>query len=120
MCSACRDSRIGSKVIRIAFFLKGSHWHLLTQCQSNAILTGAEELQKISFLHRRQEVKIRRNPLPCNDCRRQDLNLHDLYGHQALNLACLPIPPLRRVYYLTGLPIPRSSPRGTLPLIFLV
>jgi hypothetical protein len=28
-------------------------------------------------------------------CRRQDLNLHDLYGHQALNLARLPIPPLR-------------------------
>lgn len=28
-------------------------------------------------------------------CRRQDLNLHDLEGHQALNLARLPIPPLR-------------------------
>ena len=38
-------------VVRIAFFLEGSHWRLLTQCQCNAILTGAEELQKSSFLH---------------------------------------------------------------------
>lgn len=30
-------------------------------------------------------------------CRRQDLNLHALDGHQALNLARLPIPPLRLV-----------------------
>src|SRR5262249_855651 len=29
-------------------------------------------------------------------CRRQDLNLPCLYGNQALNLARLPIPPLRR------------------------
>src|SRR5262245_39398425 len=29
-------------------------------------------------------------------CRRQDLNLHSLDGNQALNLARLPIPPLRR------------------------
>ncbi len=30
-------------------------------------------------------------------CRRQDLNLHSHYRNQALNLARLPIPPLRRV-----------------------
>ena len=29
------------------------------------------------------------------ECRRQDLNLHSLNGNQALNLARLPIPPLR-------------------------
>src|SRR5262249_50737040 len=29
----------------------------------------------------------RRNPLPCLECWRQDLNLHSLYGNQALNLA---------------------------------
>ena len=27
-------------------------------------------------------------------CRIQDSNLHDLYGHQILSLACLPIPPI--------------------------
>ena len=29
------------------------------------------------------------------DCRREDSNLHTLYGYQVLNLARLPIPPLR-------------------------
>src|SRR5713101_5533140 len=33
-------------------------------------------------------------------CRRQDLNLHCHYGNQALNLARLPIPPLRRGWLL--------------------
>ncbi len=35
-------------------------------------------------------------------CRRQDLNLHSHYRNQALNLARLPIPPLRLVasYYV--------------------
>ena len=33
---------------------------------------------------------------PCAvECRRQDLNLHSHYRNQALNLARLPIPPLR-------------------------
>src|SRR5262245_29495240 len=35
------------------------------------------------------------NPCPSR-CRRQDLNLHEVNPHQALNLARLPIPPLRR------------------------
>ena len=29
-------------------------------------------------------------------CRRQDLNLHSLYGNQLLKLARLPVPPLRQ------------------------
>src|SRR5438105_4591241 len=33
-------------------------------------------------------------------CRRQDLNLHWVNLNQALNLACLPIPPLRRGFRL--------------------
>ena len=40
---------------------------------------------------------LRRKPLHGNECRRQDLNLHSLVGNQALNLARLPIPPLRRM-----------------------
>src|SRR5205085_9101916 len=33
---------------------------------------------------------------PCVEkCRREDSNLHSLYGNQVLNLARLPIPPLR-------------------------
>ncbi len=38
-----------------------------------------------------------RNPLPpaLSSCRRGDLNPYALFGHQALNLARLPIPPLR-------------------------
>ena len=39
-----------------------------------------------------------RNSFPCLDfheCRREDSNLHVHYGHQVLNLARLPIPPLR-------------------------
>src|SRR5437879_4810174 len=31
-----------------------------------------------------------------SQCRREDSNLHSLYGNQVLNLARLPIPPLRR------------------------
>ena len=34
--------------------------------------------------------------VPIVSCRRGDLNPHVLIGHQALNLARLPIPPLRR------------------------
>ena len=40
-----------------------------------------------------------REPLTLQ-CRRQDLNLHSLNGNQALNLARLPIPPLRRLGYM--------------------
>src|SRR5436190_20173770 len=32
----------------------------------------------------------------CRNCRREDSNLHSLNGNQVLNLARLPIPPLRR------------------------
>jgi hypothetical protein len=51
--------------------------------------------------HKGQEARIRRNPLPCLQCRREDSNLHTLNGYQVLNLARLPIPPLRlsRSYY---------------------
>ncbi len=38
-----------------------------------------------------------RDPAACaRMCRRGDLNPYALFGHQALNLARLPIPPLRR------------------------
>ena len=40
-------------------------------------------------------VWICRTPLPGLQCRRQDLNLHWVNPNQALNLARLPIPPLR-------------------------
>ena len=47
-----------------------------------------------------QEVRICRNLLPCFMCRREDLNLHSLYGNQLLKLARLPVPPLRLVLRL--------------------
>jgi hypothetical protein len=36
-----------------------------------------------------------RKPLHGNECRREDSNLHSLNGNQVLNLARLPVPPLR-------------------------
>src|SRR5215471_5349053 len=48
-------------------------------------------------------------------CRRQDLNLHWVNPNQALNLARLPIPPLRRgwlPHYLTKLLRGKSSPNS--------
>src|SRR5205807_10073054 len=39
----------------------------------------------------------------CCQCRREDSNLHTLYGYQVLNLARLPIPPLRQAE-----PVPAS------------
>ena len=35
-----------------------------------------------------------------NECGKEDSNLHDPRGHQALNLARLPIPPLPRILSL--------------------
>ena len=49
--------------------------------------------------HASKRIQILRSLLPCLICRRQDLNLHDLVGHQALNLARLPIPPLRLLVF---------------------
>ena len=40
-------------------------------------------------------------------CRRQDLNLHALSGHQPLKLARLPIPPLRQILYMALAPARR-------------
>ena len=54
---------------------------------------------------------------PCDAiCRRQDLNLHWVNPNQALNLARLPIPPLRRgrlPLYLMRMPHRKSSPNPT-------
>ena len=45
------------------------------------------------------------------------MNLHDLEGHQALNLARLPIPPLRRwlSYFTKETPQIKSLPAGAFP-----
>jgi len=56
-----------------------------------------------------------RNTLTCTFalrtlCRRGDLNPYALFGHQALNLARLPIPPLRRGQH----PLYRPGPTPTL------
>src|SRR5262245_44669941 len=50
-------------------------------------------------------------------CRRGDLNPHELCTHQALNLARLPIPPLRRGGFLMVLLAPQlanSNPSATI------
>ena len=43
-----------------------------------------------------QEQTNCRKSLPCLQCRREDSNLHSLNGNQVLNLARLPVPPLRQ------------------------
>lgn len=52
-------------------------------------------------------------------CRREDSNLHSLYGNQVLNLARLPVPPLRRAsprWFIILIGTVPSSPAS--PVIF--
>src|SRR5262245_47664307 len=76
-----------------------ANWFLRAEI-SGAVAVGLAEKWRLKC--ERARSTARRKSLPFKVCRRQDLNLHCLNGNQALNLARLPIPPLRR----RGLPLP--------------
>ena len=80
-----------------ALFVVGLVWFILRLTSAAVLLMvdSARNIRTSSFA-----IKVRisseKENMP-SKCRRQDLNLHYHVANQPLNLACLPIPPLRRV-----------------------
>src|SRR5437667_10015678 len=67
-----------------------------TSASALGVDVGDKKLERfINMCKRKEFTPIRRKPLMMQQCRREDSNLHTLNGYQVLNLARLPIPPLR-------------------------
>src|SRR5438132_12877939 len=66
-------------------------------------MTGAiPQLRSVAAGNKKGLTRYPRKPCALHECRREDSNLHTLNGYQVLNLARLPIPPLRRPHLRSG------------------